>query len=305
MNKILVIDDSAVQAEHLQFILKNYYEVSVCNSGGEGLRMAKTGDFSLIILDIVMPDMDGFSILKELKSSSATRDVPVILITSLTDIHHEEKGFLLGAVDYITKPFNSVIVRARVNTHVELYHYQKRFKEMATVDTLTGVANRRSYDDESVLKWREAVRFGLPISICMYDIDKFKVYNDTFGHPAGDKVIATVAKTINMHLRRATDFFARYGGEEFSSIHLGDSALSVYEHIKEIRKEIEGLQIPHNPEVSRWVTISVGGVTTFPKSDESYDEYLKKADAMLYDAKGLGRNMVVWTSDTGERWKER
>lgn len=302
MDKILVIDDSAVQAEHLKGILKENYEVIACNRGEDGLRAAKADDFSLIILDIVMPDMDGFAILQELKEASITKDVPVILITSLTDIQHEEKGLTLGAVDYITKPFSPVIVRARVNTHVKLYRYQRQFKELATVDQLTGVANRRHYDDESILKWREALRFGLPISVCMYDIDKFKVYNDTFGHPAGDKVISAVAKTINSNLRRVTDFFARYGGEEFSSIHLGESALSTYNHIRAIRQAVEDLQIPHNPSVGKWVTISAGGVTVIPKSGETYEACLRKADSMLYDAKGLGRNQVVWTSDTGERW---
>lgn len=193
MDKILVIDDSPVQSRFLCSIPSADYEFTVCHTAEEGLEAAKEERFSLILLDVVMPGMDGFVMLKELKGMEVTKYVPVILITSLSDAQYEERGLLLGAVDYITKPFNPVIVRARVNTHIQLYRYQMRFKEQAMVDELTGVANRRRYDEESASCWWEAVRFELPFSICMFDIDKFKLYNDTFGHPAGDKVIAAVA----------------------------------------------------------------------------------------------------------------
>ena len=204
MDKIMVIDDSPVQAEFLSSILKDDYEVSVFHTTQEGLEAAKAGGYSLILLDVVMPGMDGFTLLKELKGTELTKHIPVILLTSLSDVQYEERGLLLGAVDYVTKPFSPVIIKARVNTHIQLYQYQMQFKEQAMVDGMTGIANRRRYEGESQIKWQEAVRFGLPFSICMMDIDKFKVYNDTFGHPAGDQVIASVAKTASSHFRRAT-----------------------------------------------------------------------------------------------------
>ena len=213
MDKILVIDDSAVQAEYLRSILKEEYDVTVCNTAKEGLSAAKEGCFGLILLDIVMPDMDGFVLLQELKETDLTKHIPVIMLTSLSDVQYEERGLLMGAVDYVAKPFSPVIIRARVNSHIQLYHYQMEFKQQAMVDELTGVANRRRYEGESLAKWREAIRFGMPLSICMFDIDKFKLYNDTFGHPAGDQVISAVAKEVSAHFRRATDLFARYGGE--------------------------------------------------------------------------------------------
>ena len=305
MEKILVIDDSPVQSEFLCSILKDDYEMTACHTAQEGLEAARRGSFSLILLDVVMPGMDGFMLLQELKSADLTKYVPVILITSLADVQYEERGLLLGAVDYVTKPFSPVIIKARVNTHIQLYQYQMQFKEQAMVDELTGVANRRRYEGESMARWREAIRFELPFSVCMFDIDKFKMYNDMFGHPAGDQVIAGVAKTASAFFQRSTDLFARYGGEEFVAVFVGSDAQPAYEFMKSVRQAVEDLHIPHDPSVSQWVTISAGGVTIVPKAEDKFDTYLKLADAMLYDAKRFGRNMVVWSNQNREQWRER
>lgn len=164
-------------------------------------------------------------------------------------------------------------------------------------DQLTGIANRRKYDSYSITKWHEAVRLHVPFSICMFDIDHFKVYNDTFGHPAGDKVIAAVAKTVSSYLQRSTDFLARYGGEEFVALFMGDDSEKIFEYAKKIRQSIEDLHIPHSSTVSKWVTVSIGGVTVIPPAESSYAFYLKIADTMLYDAKKHGRNRVVWANE--------
>ena len=305
MDKILVIDDSAVQAEFLRSILRDDYDVSICHTAKEGLLAAKDGSFSLILLDVIMPDMDGFTALRELKATELTKHIPVILLTSLADEQYEERGLLLGAVDYVAKPFSPVIIKARVNTHIHLYHYQTEFKQQALVDDLTGISNRRCYEGASVAKWREAVRFGLPFSVCMFDIDKFKLYNDTFGHPAGDQVIAAVAKTAGAYFQRSTDLFARYGGEEFVAVFVGNDARASFEFLKTIRQAVEDLHIQHNSPVCPWVTVSVGGVTVTPRLGDNLDTYLKLADTMLYDAKRFGRNMVVWAGRSGEQWREK
>ena len=304
-DRILVIDDSAVQIEFLHSILKDDYKLTMCQTAAEGLRAAKEGDFSLSLLDVVMPDMDGFTLIRELKATDLTKHVPVIMITGLADIQYEERGLLLGAVDYIAKPFSPVIIKARVNTHIQLYHYQTQFKEQALMDELSGVANRRRYEAESAARWQDAARFGLPFSVCLFDIDKFKVYNDTFGHPAGDKVIAAVAKAAASHFRRATDLFARYGGEEFAAVFVGSNAQGAFELLQEVRQAIEGLQIPHDPSVGPCVTVSIGGVTLVPKQGDDYHTYLKLADTMLYDAKRLGRNRVVWSDAGKTQWMEK
>lgn len=307
MDRILVIDDSRVQTGFLHSILKDEYELVLCHTAKEGLEAATEGGYSLILLDVVMPDKDGFEILKELKSMELTKYVPVILLTSLSDTQYEEKGLLLGAVDYVTKPFNPVIIKARVYTHIQLYHYQMRFKEQAMIDELTGVGNRRRYEGESTSRWREAIRFEIPFSICMFDIDKFKLYNDTFGHPAGDKVIISVAQKIASGFQRSSDLFARYGGEEFVAVFLGSQAEAAFEFMKSIRQSVEDMHIAHNSQVSPWVTVSVGGTTVIPRNGDRLEEYLKLADAMLYDAKRWGRNQVVWSSQdqAREQWREK
>lgn len=305
MDKILVIDDSLLQAEVIKSLLKDDYEVTVCSTAEEGLAKARTGVYSLILLDVIMPHMSGFTLLKELQEGISTQFIPVILITSLTDMMHEQEGLVLGAVDYITKPFKPLIVKARVNTHIKLFHYRMQFMKDAMIDELTGVANRRSYETNSIIRWREAIRLGLPFTVCMFDIDKFKLYNDTFGHPAGDKVIASVAATVSAHLRRTTDFFARYGGEEFVAIFLGEKDEPAFRFMQQVRASVEALHIPHCAGISEWVTVSIGGVTLSPREGDSYSETLKRADEMLYIAKEQGRNRVVWLNEKGQQWQEK
>ncbi len=302
MDKILIVDDSAIQAARLKSILEEDYDITIAQTAEDGLSYASSQDFSLILLDVVMPGMDGFTLLKRLQEEIITRSIPVILITSLSDIQNEQRGFTLGAVDYIAKPFHPVIVQARVNTHIKLYKYRKQVEHQSMTDQLTGIANRRRHDLYSVAKWKEAVRLKIPFTVCMFDIDRFKAYNDTFGHPAGDKVIIAVANTLSTYLRRTTDFVARYGGEEFVAIIVGGDARINYEYMKQIRRGIEDLQIPHAPSAGKRVTVSIGGVTVFPVDSEQYPTYLNIADTMLYDAKRFGRNQVVWCGDEMKQW---
>ena len=305
MEKILIIEDSMVQAAQLKTILSDEYEVTIEQQAKQGLEEARSGAYSLILLDVIMPDMDGFMLLKKLQEKDSTRHIPVIMITSLSNIENEQLGLTLGAVDYIAKPFHPLIVKARVNTHIKLYQYRRQIEDQSMTDPLTGVANRRRHDRYAAIKWQDAGRLQVPLSICMFDIDKFKIYNDSFGHPAGDKVIASVAKAASGCLRRTTDFFARYGGEEFVAVMLGDDADKAFEHFIAIRQAIEDLHIPHNPAVSPWVTVSVGGVTAVPQPEHSYDTWLQIADTMLYDAKRFGRNQVVWTDETLKQRREK
>ena len=146
MEKVLIVDDSPVQAAQLKSILDQEYDVSIVQTAEDGLRCASAGDFSLILLDVVMPGMNGFTLLKKLQEEVITRHLPVILITSLSDIENEQRGLMLGAVDYIAKPFHPLIVKARVNTHIKLYQYRKQVEYQSMTDQLTGVANRRRHD---------------------------------------------------------------------------------------------------------------------------------------------------------------
>ncbi len=305
MEKILIVDDSVVQAVQLKAILEDTYDVIIAQTAEDGLRRASGESYALILLDVVMPGMDGFTLLKKLQEEIITQSVPVILITSLSDVEHEQQGLVLGAVDYITKPFRAPIVKARVDTHIKLYQYRRQVEQQSMTDQLTGIANRRGHDSESTARWKEAVRLRIPFSVCMFDIDHFKAYNDTFGHPAGDRVIAAIAKTAASYLQRNTDFFARYGGEEFVALTVGERSEKVMEHLKKIRQAIENLHIPHDPSVSEWVTVSIGGVTVIPPAKGSYAFCLKLADTMLYEAKKQGRNRVIWLDEQKQQLWEK
>ncbi len=171
MEKILIVDDSPVQAAKLKSILNDDYDITVAQTAQDGLSYAASGDFSLILLDVVMPDMDGFMLLKKLQEEIITQNVPVILITSLSDIQNEQRGLTLGAVDYIAKPFHPLIVKARVHTHIKLYQLRKQVEFQSMTDQLTGIANRRQYDHQSTIKWKKCARLQIPFSICMFDID--------------------------------------------------------------------------------------------------------------------------------------
>lgn len=304
MEKILIIDDSSVQTAHLRKILENDYQITTAQDPEQGLAFAGQQDYSLILLDVVMPGMDGFELLKRLQEEVATRNIPVILITSLSDIENEQRGLTLGAVDYICKPFHPIIVKARVNTHIKLYKYRKQVEYQSMTDQLTGISNRWGYDRTSEQCWQEAIRLKVPFSVCMMDIDHFKNYNDTFGHPAGDTVLARVAGTAGTYLRRNTDFLARYGGEEFVAFMMGDDSRQAFEHMCRIRRAVEEMRIPNPTEDPPFVTVSIGGITVRPKWGDSFDMYLKIADTMVYDAKRFGRNRVVWNDENMRQLKE-
>ena len=168
MEKLLIVDDSAVQAAQLKAILADEYDVSITQKAEDGLHLASSENYSLILLDVVMPGMDGFTLLEKLQEQYITRSLPVILITSLSDVESEQRGLILGAVDYITKPFYAPIVKARVNTHIKLYNYRRQLEQQSMTDQLTGIANRRRYERYSMTKWQEAVRLQIPFSICMF-----------------------------------------------------------------------------------------------------------------------------------------
>ena len=300
---VIVIEDDPVIRQELVCLLENaLYRVSALEDFKDPVSFVLTEDPDLVILDLNLPGKSGFDICSALRVSS---DVPIVFVTGRTDCMDELNGILKGGDDYITKPFHPLIVKARVNTHIKLYRYRKQVEQQSMTDQLTGIANRRRYERYSIIKWQEATRLQVPFSICMLDIDHFKAYNDTFGHPAGDKVIEAIAKTLTFRLRRTTDFVARYGGEEFVAIILGGSAQSTFGHIKKVRQEIEKLHIPHASDVGKWVTVSIGGVTVIPKNDDDFTAFLKIADTMLYDAKRFGRNQVVWCDNKMRLWQEK
>lgn len=290
--KILIVDDERSNITALSHILRSTYIVLAAKDGPSAIEAAKKNSPDLILLDIIMPGMSGFEVLAELKDSDLTRNIPVIFITGLDSIEDEETGLLLGAVDYITKPFHNAIVKLRVETHLKIIEQMRIIERLGMIDSLTDIPNRRSFDHQLNVEWNRAVREETSLSFIMLDIDKFKNFNDNYGHAHGDKVLKTVAKVILQSMRRPADFAARWGGEEFSVL-LPDTGLDgALEVAENIRNNIENVVIPCSDGRDTKITVSIGVNSESPATGGSIDDFCAKADTALYSAKEAGRNIV-------------
>lgn len=293
--RILIVDDEVFNLQYLSELLIGDYAISSAKCGTKALQLAQTLLPDLIILDVVMPDMDGYEVIRQLKSNEDTQHIPVIFLTSLSGLGDEEKGLSLGALDYISKPFHPVIVKARVNNIMELGRHRKLLEKIALLDGLTGIPNRRAYDDRLHKEWLRACRNGDPFSMAMVDVDFFKQYNDTYGHAAGDQTLKRVGRTLDRMLKRSSDFVARYGGEEFAIILPSQSFQTAQSFATLACQEIANLGIPHSAsQAATIVTISIGGATTLPSRSLRMEEFAAHVDKMLYQAKET-RNIAAWS----------
>jgi len=287
---VLVVDDQPVNIQALYRIFAPDHRVLMATSGAKALALCAEDPPDLVLLDVVMPEMDGHEVCARLKADEATRNIPVIFVTSHTNAEEETKGLELGAIDFIAKPVNPAVVRARVKTQLTLKAQSDLLRQMVFIDGLTGVANRRCFDERLQTEWRRAAREGSPLSLLMLDVDHFKRFNDRYGHQAGDDCLRRVACAIKGGLLRPGDLVARYGGEEFACILPGtdfEGALAVGAGIEHI---VRGLQIEHaDSDVSDAVTVSIGVSTGLPDRDSEPARLLALADAQLYRAKHSGR----------------
>ncbi|MBF0275308.1 MAG: diguanylate cyclase [Nitrospinae bacterium] len=292
--RILIVDDERLNREILSNLLQETHNIVVAKSGEQALkRLENNSDIDLVLLDVMMPDMDGYETIKCIKENDNLKDIPVIFITALDSADDEEKGLQLGAADYIAKPFRPAIVRLRVANHLQFIRQRKILELLAGKDGLTEIANRRTFDETYKKEWLRASRNGLPLSVAMIDVDFFKHFNDNYGHAKGDVALKAVASTLQKSLRRSSDLVARYGGEEFVLLLPETSKVEGESFLNTICSKIQELAIPHEfSEVSPHLSISVGGATT--TSHKNPEDFLKEADLMLYKAKDSGRNQVVW-----------
>ena len=294
---ILVVDDETSNIDVLSHILKVNYKLFVAKNGESAIKIARDCLPDLILLDVNMPGMDGFETLTQLKRSEVTNNIPVIFITGQDSKEQETKGLDLGAVDYITKPFHNVIVEARVRTHLKVVEQMRIIERMSIMDELTDLPNRRYFNDQLVREWGRAIRETASISLLIIDVDKFKVYNDTFGHPQGDSLLQAVSGVFKKSLRRPADFVARWGGEEFIMLmpHTDlDGALEVAERV---RSGVEELIIPCTDGTSTSATVSIGVNSERPVINMPVAGFVSKADKALYSAKDTGRNRVCVYKD--------
>ncbi|MDR3322349.1 MAG: diguanylate cyclase [Synergistaceae bacterium] len=291
--RILIVDDEKTSLSILGSMLQNDYDVLIAKSGQAALKRAVEDRPDLILLDVLMPDMNGFIVLLKLKENDDTRNIPVIFITGLDNVEDEEKGLVLGAVDYITKPFNSAIVMARVRTHLQIVRQIYTIEQLGMIDALTNIPNRRSFDERMLAEWNRARREESPIAFLMIDVDKFKLYNDTYGHPQGDALLQTISKVFVAAVRRSTDMVARIGGEEFGVILPGTDLAGAKRVAEAIRVNVKSAIVPCSRTGKlTFATVSVGVVSLVPGECDSIEGFVQGADNMLYNAKKSGRDAV-------------
>jgi diguanylate cyclase (GGDEF)-like protein len=295
--RILIVDDEKMNLKVLAELLKDEYAPVFAESGNKALQHA-FGDFppDLILLDVMMPGMGGYEVIRHLKNNDKTNNIPVIFVTALNSIEDEEQGFKLGAVDYITKPFSPPIVKMRIRNHLRIVHQYKLLDQLAYLDGLTEISNRRRFDEVFPREWARSARNRTPFSLLMIDVDYFKQYNDHYGHAMGDLTLQKIATTLTGVLRRPADLIARYGGEEFVML-LPDTDAVGGKFIADRSLElIIELDIPHDfSQVAKMVSVSIGLATINMDMDNKIlpQFFLETADHSLYQAKQGGRNRVV------------
>lgn len=248
----------------------------------------------LILLALRLPGMDGFELCRHLKENPASRQIPIIFLADRDDAAEQTRCFNAGAVDYIGGTREAQVVAARVRNHINLKQRCDLLEAQASIDALTGVPNRRRFDETFRMEWRRAARNLLPLSLLMIDVDHFKAFNDHYGHGAGDECLRQVGRALLEAQLRPGDFVARYGGEEFAVILPGCHGAGAHTIGERIRSLVESLAMPHaHSSVSPHVTLSVGGATMKPAQCSDLSELFLRADAALYRAKQTGRNQVI------------
>mgnify|MGYP000983171928 FL=1 len=296
---LLIVDDDKHNRLLLTELFEGEYKIIQAKNGLQALELARAHAPDLILLDVLMPEMDGMAVIRALKRDDATRHIPVIFITALDSAADEELGLDLGADDYIAKPFHPPIARVRVRNHLQIVHQRRLLEQIAALDGLTGIPNRRRFDEALAQEWSRCQRSGLPLSLIVADVDQFKQYNDTLGHAAGDRVLQDVAAALRQAARRPGDLAARYGGEEFVLLLPETDAPQAQQLADELLQRMAARKLPH-PAASAapCVTLSLGGITTIPASSVVAPDFFERADAALYQAKAQGRNRWCWAPAT-------
>ena len=293
---ILIVDDVVSNLMVLSDLLSSEYEVKIAKSAQKAFDVLQKCDnrVDLILLDIVMPSMDGYEMCKVLKDSDATKAIPVIFVTAKDDAADEEYGLNIGAMDYITKPFNPTIVKLRVRNQIEMKLKSDMLEELSMYDGLTNIPNRRYFEKKLDALYRQNLRDGGVMSVMMIDIDFFKPYNDNYGHGKGDETLKKVAAALDGTLGRGSDFVARYGGEEFVVLLDSCNAQKAGEVAQKLLQSVRDLEIEHAySKTAPKVSISIGIFTASIDAQVDKKSLLQKADEALYKAKEDGKDRAV------------
>lgn len=293
--RLLIIEDEALNRDALERLLQDDYALLFAQNAETGWHYLDThDDVALVLLDLNLPGIDGLELLKRIRTEVRFNYLPIVIITGMTSEDDETKGLEAGAWDYIHKPFRPAAVKLRIANQLMLSQQRKELEQLAIRDHLTGLYNRRGFDDIFQRELARAKRSGAALSIALIDVDHFKQYNDHYGHPEGDKVLKLVAKQLDSVTRRAADLAARVGGEEFMLLWPETGPLGAQQQAQKLCRSIEQLAQPHAAsEVSNYLTISIGGIT-LEAGDYDARTALQNVDEALYEAKRSGRNRVKW-----------
>jgi len=314
---VLLVDDQIIIAEAIRRVLADQPNIDFhyCSDPAEAIVVAKKIKPTVILLDLVMPRVDGLTLVRLFRANPTTRDIPVIVLSTKEEPAVKREAFAVGANDYLIKLPDSIELIARIRYHSKSYlnqvqrdqayqalrRSQQQLQEknlellrLSNQDGLTGLSNRRFFDEYIDAQWKLAIRDQSPISLLMIDVDDFKPYNDTYGHLAGDDALKMVAGVMRRRFLRPTDLTARFGGEEFAVIMPATPFLPIQSLGEDLRCSVEGLAIAHRGStVGECLTVSVGGTSMIPQSTDTYLSWIDRADKALYEAKVLGKNRVV------------
>lgn len=291
---VLIVDDDKSNRKILKELLQEQAKIIFAKNGCQAMELAGKHQPDLILMDVVMPDLSGFEVIEQLKNDPITMNISVIFITGLANSDDEARGFNLGGCDYIYKPFKPSIVIARVMMHLELIRQRKMLDEIAHLDALTGVSNRRKLDLVMTSEVAANKREKNQLLVAVLDIDFFKQYNDNYGHGAGDLALKKVGAALQDVLQRPRDFVARYGGEEFVVL-IPDCNMACAEMVlANIKKSVLEKNILHEySDIATVLTVSIGAVLVDDNQAHSVETIFEKADCLLYQAKLAGRDKYI------------
>lgn len=291
---VLVIDDDPITQKQIQLCLgKEGYRVISASNAQEGLTLYQSHPPDLILLDAVMPDVDGFDCCQEILKQPGAEHIPILMITGLEDKHSIDLAFQRGAYDYIRKPINWDLLRQRVKKSIKQARDYKRLFKLAITDKVTQLSNRTHFDDYFGQVWSQACETQAPLALILVDIDSFKLYNDTYLHTQGDICLYQVAQILRSQLEYPSQLLARYGGEEFVIVLPNTCIITAMYLAEKMRQSVVDLQIPHQKSpISPWVTISLGVSWLIPQPDSNRETLIQQADIALSVAKKSGKNRV-------------
>ncbi len=293
---ILIVEDEPVNSAVLQALLSELYHTDTVFSGEEALEYCKTKEPDLILLDLMMPGIGGLETCKAIKANSDIAHIPVIFITSRSSDEDQNQCWEAGCVDFVSKPINGATLRNRVHSHLRLKMQTDALWRMSYLDGLTGAYNRHLLDDALPKLFRSSKRNDTAFALLMIDVDRFKLYNDTYGHLSGDDCLKKICNTINSVLHRPTDVLLRYGGEEFLCLLPDTDSVGAQLVAQHVLEGVRDAKIPHTGSEFDIVTVSIGLTSVPANTEESQTVWLERADSALYQAKCDGRNRIVQAS---------